>query len=103
MRLLYAEDERDLNEVVTRTLLKNHYSVDSCFDGEEAALKVPFVTYGRRDNAADQAQHLFDTLRELDDRGAKRVYAACPSEDGVGLAVYNRLLRAAGFEVIDLD
>ena len=29
MRLLYAEDERDLNEVVTRTLLKNHYSVDS--------------------------------------------------------------------------
>lgn len=74
-----------------------------CFDGEEAALKVPFVTYGRRDNAADQAQHLFDTLRELDDRGAKRVYAACPSEDGVGLAVYNRLLRAAGFEVIDLD
>ena len=36
MRLLYAEDERDLNEVVTRTLLKNHYSVDSCFDGEEA-------------------------------------------------------------------
>ena len=36
MRLLYAEDEQDLNEVVTRTLLKNHYSVDSCFDGEEA-------------------------------------------------------------------
>ena len=74
-----------------------------CFDGEETALQVPFVTYGRRDNAADQAQRLFDTLRALDERGAKRVYAACPSEDGVGLAVYNRLLRAAGFEVIHLD
>lgn len=36
MRLLYAEDEKDLNEVVTKTLIKNHYSVDSCFDGEEA-------------------------------------------------------------------
>ncbi|HIZ19395.1 MAG TPA: translation factor SUA5, partial [Firmicutes bacterium] len=42
-------------------------------------------------------------LRRLDEIGAKTVYCACPSEEGVGLAVYNRLLRAAGFEVIDLD
>lgn len=36
MRLLVAEDERDLNTVITKTLVKNHYSVDSCYDGEEA-------------------------------------------------------------------
>ena len=33
---LVAEDERDLNTVITKTLVKNHYSVDSCYDGEEA-------------------------------------------------------------------
>jgi L-threonylcarbamoyladenylate synthase len=45
---------------------------------------------------------LFTALWELDERGAKTVYARCPSTEGVGMAVYNRLLRAAGFHVVIL-
>ncbi len=74
-----------------------------CFDGEENGLAVPYVTYGARTDAAAQAQRVFEALRQLDERGAVLAYAACPSPDGVGLAVYNRLLRAAGFEVIVLE
>ena len=74
-----------------------------CFTGEEAGLTVPAVSYGGRTDAAAQARHVFDALRRLDDIGAQLVYAACPSPEGMGLAVYNRLLRAAGFEVISLD
>ena len=74
-----------------------------CFDGEEAALTVPHLTYGRRDDAAAQAQQVFEALRQLDERGASLAYTACPSPEGIGLAVYNRLLRAAGFEVISLE
>lgn len=36
MRLLLAEDERDLNHILTKRLTKDGYSVDSCFNGEEA-------------------------------------------------------------------
>ena len=36
MKILLAEDEVDLNNVVTRYLKKNGYSVDSVLDGEEA-------------------------------------------------------------------
>ena len=36
MRLLVAEDQKDLNDIITKTLVRNHYTVDSCFDGEEA-------------------------------------------------------------------
>ncbi len=36
MRILVADDERDLNAVVTRRLSVENFSVDSCFDGEEA-------------------------------------------------------------------
>ena len=36
MRLLVAEDQKDLNDIITKTLTRNHYTVDSCFDGEEA-------------------------------------------------------------------
>ena len=72
-----------------------------CFDGEQEAIPLPCVTYGREDDPLTQSHRLFTALRELDERGAERVYARCPSVEGVGMAVYNRLLRAAGFHVID--
>ena len=36
MRILVAEDERDLNRLIVRTLEKEGYGVDACFDGREA-------------------------------------------------------------------
>ena len=36
MRILYAEDETDLNGIVTKALEAERFVVDSCFDGEEA-------------------------------------------------------------------
>lgn len=70
------------------------------FDDETQMLNVPFVTYGARDDDDAQARHLFEALRTADDRGAKVLYAACPRDNGVALAVYNRLLRAAAFRVV---
>lgn len=36
MRILIAEDERDLNELIRKKLTGDGYSVDACFDGQEA-------------------------------------------------------------------
>ena len=36
MRILVAEDERDMNRLISRALEKEGYGVDSCFDGDEA-------------------------------------------------------------------
>ena len=60
------------------------------YEGEEQALSIPSVTYGRAEDSLSQAQALFGSLRKLDELGAKIVYARCPSRQGVGLAVYNR-------------
>jgi DNA-binding response OmpR family regulator len=35
MRLLFAEDEKDLNHVITKRLVQRGYTVDSCFNGNE--------------------------------------------------------------------
>ena len=35
MRILVVEDEKDLNRIITKTLAKSGYTVDSCFDGDE--------------------------------------------------------------------
>lgn len=73
-----------------------------CFSGEEEGLQVPYMLYGAREDASEQAKHVFDALRKADEVGASVLYTSCPSQEGVGLAVYNRLLRAAAFEVISL-
>ena len=74
-----------------------------CFEEERSLLDVPAVTYGKAADSLSQAQKLFDALREVDARGAKRVFARFPAQDGMGLAVLNRLVRAAAFRVIDLS
>lgn len=71
-----------------------------CFKEDKEKLRVPYICYGDENDDATQAAGLFDAMRKLDELGAKTVYARMPKPDGVGLAVLNRLLRAAGFEVI---
>jgi L-threonylcarbamoyladenylate synthase len=73
-----------------------------CYDEDCAGLKSPYLCYGAETDMSQMAHHLFDALREVDLLGAKTVYARCPAPKGVGLAVYNRLMRAAGFEVLHL-
>jgi L-threonylcarbamoyladenylate synthase len=69
------------------------------FDGEENELSCPAISYGNKNDGYSQSARLFDALRELDEIGAKKVYARCPDTKGMGLAVYNRLIRAAGFKI----
>lgn len=72
-----------------------------CFSEDIPLLTVPYLAYGAQADADTQARLLFECLRTFDRMGARTVYAHCPSEDGVGLAVYNRMLRAAAFTVAD--
>ena len=59
-----------------------------------------FLDYGKTPEI--QAQRLFALLRHADELGAKTVLVEMPDTSGVGLAVYNRLLRAAAFRIIEV-
>lgn len=81
---------------------RSDYDGVLCFEGEDVHFPDKIaVTFGKADDSLSQAQQLFDALRELDEKGAKRVLARSPSKDGVGLAVCNRLYRAAAFRFIN--
>ena len=67
---------------------------------DDHAIKVKTRCCGN--NAESQANTLFSLFRELDDIGAEKIFVRCPEKTGVGLAVYNRLLRAAGFNIVTL-
>ena len=75
-----------------------------CFD-EYAPLFAGHIVHrlGSQEDKLAQAQHVFDALRTFDDTDVTAILAQCPDESGLGLAVGNRLKKAAGFHTVDVS
>ena len=71
-----------------------------CFNEDIKYLEKPFVTYGPYNQPDLQEFKIFDALREVDRLGVDVVYIHCPSSMGMGLAVYNRVIYAADFNLV---
>ena len=61
------------------------------------------ISFGSEADALSQSKALFRALREFDRLPCKKIYAMEPAESGMGLAVRNRLLRAASFQIMDAE
>ena len=57
---------------------------------------------GNKDDEIAQAHALFGVLREADKHSYDMIYAPVPEKHGIGLALYNRLIRAAAHTIINL-
>ncbi|MBO4693770.1 MAG: threonylcarbamoyl-AMP synthase [Clostridia bacterium] len=73
-----------------------------CFSDEAADISGKKIVYGDKDDKESLAHNLFSALRDVDSLRAECVYVHAPNKAGIGLAIYNRLLRAAAFKVINL-
>ena len=75
-----------------------------CFD-EYAPLFAGHIVHrlGSQEDKLAQARHVFDALRTFDDTDVTAIFAQCPDESGLGLAVGNRLKKAAGFHTVDVS
>jgi len=61
------------------------------------------LSLGSRERPEQIGANLFKYLRKFDFLGAERVYSEVFSEEGEGMAIMNRLNKAAGYQTIDLD
>lgn len=73
-----------------------------CFDEDIPFVKVPYISYGSMSATSAQACNLFAALRKCDELNSSKIYVHYVEHDGMSLAIYNRLIRAAGFGVIEL-
>lgn len=55
---------------------------------------------GRRDDEVSIAKHLYRILREFDDENVTKIYSESFATGGMGQAIMNRLLKAAGHQVL---
>lgn len=58
------------------------------------------ISLGSRNNIEEVAKNLFETLRRFDDNAVDYIISEGFNEDGIGLAIMNRLRKAAGFDII---
>lgn len=78
-----------------------------CFDEYTSLFKRQAVTrhvmdLGSAGDKEEQARHIFDALRAFDHTDVPAIWAQCPDTAGIGLAVTNRLGKAAGFHIIEV-
>lgn len=79
---------------------KNEKCVILCYSEETAHLnKENIIDIGRCDDLRTQAQRLFGALRQTDGMDCEIIYAHLPAKHGLGLALYNRMIRAAAHTV----
>ena len=74
-----------------------------CFD-EYAGLfdGHPLEQLGPSTDVPEQARRVFDALRTFDASDVTEIFAQCPDNRGLGLAIGNRLKKAAGFHVVEV-
>ena len=74
-----------------------------CFDEyRELFPNCVVETIGSASDQGEQARRVFDALRAFDSTAVTEIFAQCPSDEGLGLAIANRLKKAAGFHTVDL-
>ena len=99
--LVLLHGERDK----VMTFLHNAQNAEKCailcYHEELCDLRSErLIDIGSEDDLAIQAQRLFSALRDADKLDCDIIYAHLPSTDGIGLALYNRLIRAAAHTVL---
>ncbi len=76
--------------------------IDDCDFYRSELPKAFTYEFARRDDEAGQAHLLFSILRDIDKENYDIIYAPMPKMSGVGLALYNRMIRAAAHNILKL-
>lgn len=74
-----------------------------CFDQWKSLFSGHTVEcLGPSDNLEEQGRRVFDALRTFDSSEVTAIWTQCPSGDGLGMAIANRLSKAAGFHIVEV-
>lgn len=88
-----------------KNALQDENTVVLCFE-EDVSINEHerSIIIGSKEDKSMQAHKLFAVLRDLDEHPTiKRVFAELPPTDGIGLAIFNRLLKASGYNILKID
>ncbi len=103
--VLLDGESREILDYIEKNKQNNMALICYTEDAEEISehfVDVALYTIGAKDDLEEQARLLFAILREVDSHDHSIIYAPVPSTSGIGLALYNRLIRASAHTIINL-
>jgi len=77
-------------------------AVLACYETKKL-YDIVVIILGSRKDKLSISENLFDALRKLDDMGIDKAYAEAVDEEGLGLAIMNRLKKAAAYKIIRVN
>ena len=104
--LVDGETDFDKNRFILQKLKENKNAEKIgvlCFDEDienELFCGEYVFSLGKRDAFSEQSHLLFARLRDCDKTDVSLIYAKTPPKSGLGLALFNRLIKAAGFDIV---
>lgn len=97
--ILLDGDDNDVLDFLKKEQLNNDCAI-LCYSEEVEHLhNKSVIDIGGRNDYGTQAKRLFSALREADKMNVKAIYSHLPKTTGLGLALYNRMIRAAAHTV----
>ena len=101
--VLLDGDEHDVIEFLKNEQITKRCAI-LCYDEEASLLKNELLLpIGQKEDKVSHARMLFSRLRECDHIKPDVIYAHIPDRNGLGLALYNRMIRAAAHTVLKID
>ena len=96
--LLDGEEENVLDFLTCE--IKTKKCAILCYEEESDLLHgAELLPIGKKDDLSAHAHMLFTSLRDADKLGCDIIYAHLPPKTGLGLALYNRMIRAAAHTI----
>ncbi len=103
--ILLDGDKIEQIKFIKKENLKNTAAIVYSEDVIEFKKEIPDVKLydlGALSDECSQAHNLFAILRDADKWNYTKIYAPLPKQKGIALALYNRMIRAAAYTIIDL-
>ena len=102
--LVLVEGEEDAVRLFLINAQNSEKCALLCYHEETQYLRCErLIDIGAKEDLAVQASRLFAALRDADKLDCDVIYAHLPNKEGLGLALYNRLIRAAAHTVLHVD
>lgn len=97
--ILLDGEEKDVNAFLINATKTQNCAVLAYTEEISLLSGEKYIDVGAREDLQTQAKRLFSALREADKLDADKIYAHLPCKDGLGLALYNRMIRAAAHTI----
>ncbi|MBE6606699.1 MAG: threonylcarbamoyl-AMP synthase [Ruminococcaceae bacterium] len=102
---LFDGSDEDFFEFITSIKDKEKIAVIAYDEDIQTLIKAGvgrdnILSLGNSEDIKSHAARLFSLLRECDKHDFEKIYSRLPSREGISLALYNRIIKAAGYRVI---